>query len=193
MLILVGFEDIIIDSLNTGGIKLSGKIKFITRTAILLALTVAFQSLKLGQFFTGPLVNAVLFISACAVGWPAGVVIGAVTPWIALLVGILKPVLAPAVPFIMLGNAVLVVVFSFLKPFNSYVAVLASSISKFGVLYLATRFLLHLNPRISSALQFPQLITAFVGGVLALIVISALNSFGVAPKLGKISRKIQKL
>lgn len=169
------------------------KIKLITRTALLLALTIAFQSLRFGQFLTGPLVNAVLLISACAVGWPAGVIIGAATPWIALLVGILKPVLAPAVPFIMIGNALLVVVFYFLKPFNSYIAVLASAFIKFGALYIATRYLLHLNPAVSSALQFPQLITAIVGGLLALIVISALNSFGVAPKLGKIQKKIQKL
>jgi len=172
---------------------LNSKIKIITRTALLLALTVAFQSIKLGQFFTGPLVNAVLLISACAVGWPAGMFIGAVTPWIALLVGILQPVLAPAVPFIMIGNALLVIVFSFLKPLNSYVAVLASSISKFGILYIATRFLLHLNTAVSSALQLPQLITALVGGFLALIVISALNAFGFAPKLGKLKNKIQKL
>lgn len=172
---------------------MNGRIKFLTRTAILLALTVAFQSLKLGQFFTGPLVNAVLFISACTVGWQAGVFIGAITPWIALLVGILKPVLAPAVPFIMLGNALLVIVFSFLKPLNSYMAVLVSSVSKFGILYIATRFLLHLNPNISYALQLPQLITALIGGALALIVISVLNSFGFAPKLAKKSGRINKL
>ncbi|MDI3480887.1 MAG: hypothetical protein PWQ97_542 [Tepidanaerobacteraceae bacterium] len=172
---------------------MNSRIKSITRTAILLALTVVFQSLKLGQFFTGPLVNAVLLISACAIGWPSGVVIGAATPWIALLVGILKPVLAPAVPFIMIGNALLVIVFYFLKPLNSYIAVLASAVIKFGVLYVATRFILHLNPSVSSALQFPQLITAIVGGFLALIVISALNSFGFAPRMGKVRNKIKKL
>lgn len=173
--------------------KLNGKIKLITRTALLLALTIAFQSLKFGQFFTGPLVNAVLLISAYTVGWPSGVIIGAATPWIALLVGILKAALAPAIPFIMLGNALLVIVFYFLKPLNSYLAVLVSAFIKFGVLYIATMYILHLNPAVSSALQFPQLITAMVGGFLALIVISALNSFGVAPKMGKAQKKIQKL
>jgi hypothetical protein len=140
---------------------MDGKVRFITRTAFLLALTVAFQGLKLGQFFTGPLVNAVLYISAYAVGWPAGMIIGAITPWIALLVGILKPVLAPAVPFIMLGNVLLVFVFYILRNFNSYIAVVVASIVKFGVLYISTTFLLGLNPTVTSALQMPQLFIVF--------------------------------
>lgn len=172
---------------------MNDKIKLITRTALLLALTVAFQGIKLGQFVTGPLVNAVLYISAYAVGWPGGIFIGAVTPWIALLTGILKPALAPAVPFIMLGNALLVVGFSLLNTFNSYVAVLCASVVKFLILYVSTRFLLQLNPAIASALQLPQLVTALIGGALAMIVISALNSIDVAPKLGKVKNRIHKL
>jgi hypothetical protein len=120
-----------------------GKVRQITRTALLLALAVAFQGLKLGQFFTGPLVNAVLYISAFEVGWPSGVIIGAITPLIALLVGILKPVLAPAIPFIMLGNALLVLVFWKFRNFNSFIAVIAASTVKFGVLYISTAFLLY--------------------------------------------------
>jgi len=89
--------------------------KIFTRTAILLALTLAFQMLKLPQPMTGPAVNAMLFISTAAVGIWGGVIIGALTPWIAFINGILNPVLAPAIPFIMLGNAVLCIVFGLVK------------------------------------------------------------------------------
>lgn len=154
---------------------LENKVRFITRTAFLLALTVAFQSLKMGQFVTGPLVNAVLYISSYIIGWPAGVLIGAFTPWIAFIVGILKPAMAPAIPFIMIGNSLLVVVFYLLKSKNAIVAIVTASVAKFACLYFATRFLLELNPKLVTALQFPQLITAVIGGVLALIVISALD------------------
>ena len=66
-------------------------LKFFTRTAILLALTLAFQMLKLPQPMTGPAVNAMLFISTAAVGIWGGVIIGALTPWIAFINGILNP------------------------------------------------------------------------------------------------------
>lgn len=151
------------------------RVKFVTRTAVILALTVVFQSLKLGQLVTGSLVNASLFISGCMMGWLSGVLIGSVTPWIALLIGILKPALAPAVPFIMLGNAVLVLVFCSLKDKNFFVAVGVASCTKFLVLYISTRFLISLNPVIVTALQFPQLITALIGGFVALIITSILK------------------
>lgn len=151
------------------------KVKFVTRTAVLLALTVVFQSLKLGQLVTGSLVNAILFISACMIGWSSGALIGSITPLVALLIGILKPALAPAVPFIMLGNAILVLVFCSLKDKNFLVAVVVASCAKFLVLYISTRFLISLNPVIVTALQFPQLLTAFIGGSVALIITSILK------------------
>lgn len=172
---------------------MDNNIKFITRTAVLLALTVAFQGLKLGQFITGPLVNAVLYISTSTVGMLSGVVIGAVTPWVALLVGILKPALAPVVPFIMLGNALLAIVFSLVRPINRYLAIVVASITKFCILYGATKFLLSLKPPIAQAMQFPQLITAVIGGILAIIVLSVLNSIGIAPQLERNKTKIRKL
>lgn len=152
------------------------RVKFITRTSVLLALTIAFQNLKLGQLVTGSLVNAILYISTSLVSWSSGVLIGAITPWIALLVGILKPALGPAVPFIMLGNAILALVFYSLKDKNFFIAVGAASCIKFLVLYISTQFLINLNPVIASALQFPQLITALIGGFIAFIITSILKS-----------------
>jgi hypothetical protein len=122
-------------------------IRYLARTALLLALTLAFQSLRLGQAFTGPLVNAALFTATAVVGIAGGVFIGAVTPWVALAVGILKPVLAPAVPFIMLGNASLVATTGLLWQRNRYLAVAAASLVKFAVLGGSVRYLLHL-PRL---------------------------------------------
>lgn len=79
-------------------------VRWMARTGVLLALTLAFESLKLGGAFTGPLVNAALFVAAVVVGIGGGVFIDALTPWVALAVGILKPPLAPAVPFYHAGQ-----------------------------------------------------------------------------------------
>lgn len=154
-------------------------LRFLTRTAVLLALTLAFQSLKLSQAFTGPAVNAMLFIAAATVGMGGGALIGLITPWVALSVGILKPVLAPAVPFIMLGNASLVVVYGLARRLNDYLAILAASLVKFLILFGAVRFVLELNPKVSAALQFPQLFTALGGGAIALVVLKVLKAAGI--------------
>lgn len=150
-------------------------VKFVTRTAILLALTLAFQMLKLPQPFTGPAVNTMLFVSTAVVGIGGGITIGALTPWIALINGILNPVLAPAIPFIMIGNGVLVTLFGLLKRTNIYLAIVAAALFKYIVLSTAVRFVINVPPPVAKALQIPQLYTALTGGVIALIVIKVLE------------------
>jgi len=61
-------------------------VQFITRTAILLALTMIFQSFRAPQLVTGTLVNGMLLISAGYVGMWSGVIIGLFTPvWLFFL------------------------------------------------------------------------------------------------------------
>lgn len=153
--------------------------RYLARTALLLALTLAFQSLRLGQAFSGPLVNAVLFTATAVVGAAGAVFIGAVTPWVALAVGILKPVLAPAVPFIMLGNASLAVTAGALWRRNRWLAVITASLVKFAVLGGSVRYLLQLNPKIAAALGLPQLFTALAGGMIAILAVALLERTGV--------------
>ncbi|MGI6286146.1 hypothetical protein SEF58_10075 [Neomoorella humiferrea] len=50
---------------------------------------------------TGPLVNAILFLATLTVSIGSGVVIGALTPWIALMRGIVPPLAQPVTPFIL--------------------------------------------------------------------------------------------
>lgn len=87
-------------------------LRWLVRTALLFALTLVIQMLGLPQFFTGPLVNAFLLLAALLNGIWSGVIIGLFTPWIAFARGILAPPLGPMIPFIMAGNAILVIVFS---------------------------------------------------------------------------------
>jgi len=130
----------------------------------------------LPQPFTGPAVNTMLFLSSAIVGIIGGVLIGALTPWIAFLNGILPPVLAPAIPFIMLGNAVLVIFFGTLRKINIYLATVTAAVVKFLVLTTAVRFLINVPPKVSVMLQLPQLYTAITGGIIALLILKLLEN-----------------
>ena len=157
-------------------------LRWITRTAILLAITLAFQMLGFPQMVTGPAVNAMLLLSSTYVGALGATVIGLLTPWIAFIRGILAPPLAPMIPFIMLGNAVLVLCYVIIrgKVNNNYIGsgigLVTGAIAKFLVLSLAVQLIVNLPPPVSKAMQIPQLYTAVIGGIIAIIVEKLLNA-----------------
>jgi thiamine transporter ThiT len=159
--------------------------RMLTRTAILLGVTLAIQLLRMPQPITGPLINAMLVLTALTVGVWAGVFIGLLTPWIAFVVGILPPVLGPAIPFIMAGNAALVLIMGAavragrqLKvPQGERLAqvggVIVGGFAKYLVISSAVRFLIQVPPPVAAALMLPQLFTAWTGGGLAVVIIWA--------------------
>lgn len=159
------------------------KVQKLTRTALLMALTLAIQMLRMPQPVTGPLVNALLVLTVVTVGMPAGVVIGLLTPWIAFANGILPPVLGPAIPFIMAGNAALVLVFGvasktatrsgrrILERTGQAAGVLSGGLVKYLVISTAVSFLIDVPAPVAVMLQLPQLLTAWAGGALALAVV----------------------
>lgn len=87
------------------------KTQKITRTALILALALTVQLLRFPQPITGPIINALLLLAVMLIGPGAAVIIGCLTPGIAWIVGILPPMLGPLVPFIMLANTLLSLVF----------------------------------------------------------------------------------
>lgn len=149
---------------------------WIARTAVLLALTVAIQMLGLPQPVTGPAVNAMLILTALLVTPAAGVVVGIFTPVIALWRGILPAPLAPMVPFIALGNALLVLVFVLIYRRQASLAVVTAAIVKFVVLSTAVRVFVTVPEPVALAMQTPQLVTAIVGGFVALIIYRILRN-----------------
>ncbi|MDD3032302.1 MAG: ECF transporter S component [Atribacterota bacterium] len=148
------------------------RIRWISRTAILLAIALVFQMGGFPQFITGPLVNTVLYLATMIVGWQGGILIGIFTPVIAAMRGILPPPLAPLIPFIALGNAILVILFFWLKSKNKIFGIIIASLVKFLVLVSAVRLLVQVPPAIAQMMSFPQLVTALAGGFFALIIIN---------------------
>lgn len=157
---------------------------------LLLTLALLIPALGWPQPVTGPLVNALLLVTVETLGlWPA-IGLGMVTPFGGLLHGVLPLPLAVMIPFIILGNAALVVVYNRLRPYNRWLALGVAAAAKFAVLYGAVTFLvarpleLALNgaartvvvpAAIVNMMSWPQLVTALAGGLLAFAVLRVLR------------------
>ena len=145
-------------------------VRNLTKLALLLALTLAFQMFGFPQPITGPAVNAMLILSTFYLGPFGGAIIGMLTPVAALMRGILAPPLGPAIPFIVGGNWAYVFAFAGIVNRNKYLALLVGAGLKFLILAGAVQFLLSVPAPVAKALQVPQLVTAVTGGAVALIV-----------------------
>lgn len=173
---------------------MSKKIRWITETAVLLALLIVLQNVTkpMGQLVTGSCVNAVLAIAALFVGMSSGVTIALISPVLAALLGI-----APnwvVVPAIMVGNTVFVVLLNALygeKVVKQVIAWLVAAGVKFAVLYVVVAKVIcglmsesllaagTLKPPMLQALPtmfaWPQLVTALIGGAIALLIVPVLK------------------
>ncbi|OPJ59345.1 ECF transporter S component [Clostridium oryzae] len=163
------------------------QIKNLARTALLLALAIIIQFLgrnlpAINQFMVGPLINAILLITTFVCGTIWGISIGILTPILAWAVGQLPSPMAPFIPFIIIGNIIFVLAFGLLKSksYGKYLGILIGSILKFAFLSLSARklvalFKLAIPSKVANKLiimmGIPQLITALIGGILALVVI----------------------
>ncbi len=168
------------------------KILWITRTAAFVALLVVVQgaTAALGNtIVTGTLVNALLISAVMTGGLWSGIFVAVVSPVMAKLIGI-GP-LWSLIPFIAAGNLVLVIVWHFVGGSSRIpryaariMALTGAAAAKFLVLYLgivkiAVPLLLKLpDPQatvISGMFSVPQLITALLGGIVALPVLAAIK------------------
>jgi hypothetical protein len=140
---------------------------------ILLALIIVLPGFIHSQWITGPIVNAVLIIAAVCVGPMEAVVLGLIPSTVALSSGLLPLPLAPMLPFIMIGNAVLIVSFQYLAFKNYPVRILVAAFLKFAFLnfslVILTRGLLESNliAKVAVMMSWPQFVTAVIGGVIA--------------------------
>ncbi|NCN26082.1 iron hydrogenase [bacterium] len=125
------------------------------------------------QFIVGPIVNATLFISAATIGTAGAIMVGLVPSVISLSVGLLPPVLAPVIPFIMISNALLVSVFAIFRKRNFFLGIVAASVVKYLFLYATSSMVISLLLKkevassVAQMMSWPQLVTALAGGVLA--------------------------
>ncbi|MGE5485958.1 MAG: ECF transporter S component [Ignavibacteriales bacterium] len=162
--------------------------RFLTRSAIMIALAVGFQALGLQQAVTGPVINAILLTSVELVGPLSGILIGLITPWAAAVTGIFTGP-APVIPVIVAGNLSLVVVFALTRRLSRLAGGLLAAVAKYLAMTAGIKILLArqipLKPPIIAAMTLTQLYTAIGGVVLALAVIKGMEAFGPAREAGR--------
>ena len=169
----------------------SSKVRWVTTTGLMIALLIALQwataptQAFAGQYITGSLVNCVLAIAAIFGGVYCGIVVALLSPFCAFLLGI-GPQLIQVVPVIALGNVAFVVILRLLwRPNKLFwygeLPVIPAALLKFGALYLGIKGLLPVMgfavpPKILLMLSsYPQLVTAFAGGTLAMLLFPLLR------------------
>lgn len=158
----------------------------LTRTAVLLALALVFQIgfTQFAQPAVGPLVNMTLLIAAVVVGSIPAIIIGCLTPLMAFVLGIMP--LLPVVPFIMIGNVLLILSFNMIRrsipKYGDVAGVIVAAVLKFAFLaisirYFVTFFIEKIPPKLVTAFTLPQLYTALIGGLLAIIIVKYLSGY----------------
>ncbi len=168
-------------------------IKF-SRLALLIALTITLQMAGLPQPAIGPLVNMMLIITTLVINPLGGLALGVVTPLVAVLGGQLPPLLIPMAPFIMIGNALFVILFAAIGGMKSaltekeplysvwaWIGLVVAAAAKTAWLYLIVRMLLpHLIGKpvpapLLALMSLPQFVTAGIGGSFAFLFFNILK------------------
>lgn len=172
------------------------KTRWITEVALMLALLIVLQwvTKPAGQLVTGSCVNAVLAVSVLMIGIGGGITVALLSPVFAYLLGVAPNLVT--VPAIMIGNAVFVALLYLIcgsgaSLGRSIAAWLTAAVSKFAVLYVLVVTLICgvaadallakglLMPPMLKVLPtmflWPQLITALVGGAIALLITPVLR------------------
>ena len=173
---------------------MKSKALWITRTAVMMALLIVLQWLTkpLGQIVTGSCVNAVLAVTVLLTGISSGVTVAVLSPVFAYLLGIAPQILT--VPAIMIGNTVFVVLLHLAgteKLWKSVTGLLVAAVCKFAVLYVLVTYVicgLLAQPLLTQGLlkepmlkalpatfSAPQLVTALIGGGVALLIVPVLK------------------
>lgn len=165
---------------------------WITRTAVFIALLIVMQAVTSGlnnQLITGSIVNLILIISAMTCGMATGLSVGVISPIVAKFFAI-GPFWT-LIPFIIIGNCVLIAIWHVIGNQNfkskklSYVlAMVVASLLKFislyyGIVKFAIPTLLDIPEKraaiLSNMFSVPQLVTALIGGALAIIILPILK------------------
>lgn len=155
-------------------------VKMMTYTALLLVLVVVIQQFKsISIFITGPIVNAVLIIATLLFGLTSGLVIAVISPLVAFFVNPapIMQLLPMMVPFIILGNMVIVLAAHWFKTKQLWVGLTVGAVVKALVMWLGVYVVnvMLLGVQLPEKMRLPvilsfsvfQLITALLGIALA--------------------------
>ena len=158
-------------------LSLDRKIVLSLAQFITLLLIVCLAPMLNNQIITGTIVNASLLVGVVLLGMRGAVLLCFLPSLISLMTGSLAMVMAPMVPFIIIGNVSLVYIFNLLRKRNYFLGLIPAALVKFSFLFLVSNFLISffikqpVADKIAVMMSYPQLITALMGGVVAYFVV----------------------
>ncbi|MFH1744982.1 MAG: hypothetical protein ABH881_02315 [bacterium] len=143
------------------------------------------------QWITGPIVNAILILLLFLVGARSALLVCLIPSIMALSSGLLPAILAPAVPFIMMGNVILVLTVEFVYNYFKSASwrttlgfatgVIAGAGLKFLFLFYSVNVISgllikqELAVKVAQMMSWPQFATACIGGVIAWVMLRGLK------------------
>jgi len=139
------------------------------------------------QWLTGPIINAILILTLFLVGVRSALVVCLIPSSMALAGGLLPAILAPVVPFIMIGNVILVLSVDWFYSKNKnkikgyWHGVIIGAGLKFAFLFasvnIISRLLIkqELAIKVAQMMSWPQFATAVTGGMVAWILLKWLK------------------
>lgn len=159
--------------MNTSIIKLdSTKIK-VGLFGLLLAILIILPAFIHSQWVTGPMVNAILLIATILIGPMEAVMLGLMPSTVALSTGLLPLALAAMVPFIMIGNAIMIAIFYHLHKKSFIIGIAIAAFLKFAFLHQSVSLIMTkllpntLTSKLAIMMSWPQFFTAVIGGIIA--------------------------
>jgi hypothetical protein len=139
------------------------------------------------QWATGPIVNALLIIALLLLGIRSAFLLCLIPSLMALAGGLLPPVMAPVVPFIMISNVLFVFTIDYFyrnakNAIQGYwIGVFIGAGLKYLFLYLNVSLMMNLilkeelAAKVSMMMSWTQLATALAGGFIAFVVLKSLK------------------
>ena len=142
----------------------------------------------LNQLVTGSIVNALLFISASIFGLETAFLLCLVPSLISLYTGLLPLAIAPMIPFIITGNALMVLIFSkatrlrqgYGEARNFWAGAIPAALVKYVFIYsvgtlLASSVLKGTAKGVLLMISWPQLATAIAGASIAYLFLKTIH------------------
>ncbi|MBU4256918.1 hypothetical protein KKC04_00725 [Patescibacteria group bacterium] len=141
------------------------------------------------QWLTGPIVNAILILALFLAGIRSALTVCLVPSLMALSGGLLPAVLAPVVPFIMIGNVILVLSIDYATQRQTtpiyakqyWVGLVIGAGLKFLFLFLSANVIAkllikqELAMKVAQMMSWPQFATAVIGGMIAWVILKRLG------------------
>lgn len=183
----------------TGETRNQSKVVWVAEAGLLIALLIVVQLLTfavpkgvplIGQLFTGSLVNLVLIVGAGSVGFSGTAIAAVLSPVLAFAFG--QMTFPQMIPVVALGNLVIVAVtWAFFhrenrKTGTDILGVVLGAVLKTAFLWLATAAVMvpvffaavpTVGKKLTLMFSWPQLVTALIGGMLALLIFPAVRSY----------------